>query len=87
MCKNLRNKYLRIEGRKFTLIEVFKDHNSKMKKRKRNQSRKKLSLIKLQLSKINNMTTIHSRGPFQAQLSGNDYMFPENTSPYCGPGS
>lgn len=30
-CENLRNKYLGIEERKVTLIEVFKDHNSKMK--------------------------------------------------------
>ncbi|GAA4161152.1 site-specific integrase [Chryseobacterium ginsenosidimutans] len=30
-CENLRNKYLGIEERKFTLIEVFKDHNTKMK--------------------------------------------------------
>jgi hypothetical protein len=30
-CENLRNKYLGIEERKFTLIEVFRDHNSKMK--------------------------------------------------------
>jgi len=30
-CENLRNKYLGIEERKVTLIEAFKDHNSKMK--------------------------------------------------------
>ncbi|CAA7393990.1 phage integrase SAM-like domain and Arm DNA-binding domain-containing protein [Chryseobacterium fistulae] len=30
-CQSLRNKYLGIEERKFTLIEAFKDHNSKMK--------------------------------------------------------
>ncbi|SEW28065.1 Site-specific recombinase XerD [Chryseobacterium wanjuense] len=30
-CENLRNKYLGIEERKVSLIEVFKDHNSKMK--------------------------------------------------------
>ncbi|MDQ0065175.1 site-specific integrase [Chryseobacterium lathyri] len=30
-CENLRNKYLGIEERKVTLIEVFKDHNLKMK--------------------------------------------------------
>lgn len=30
-CETLRNKYLGIEERKLTLIEVFKDHNLKMK--------------------------------------------------------
>ena len=30
-CENLRNKYLKIEDKKVTLIEIFKDHNSKMK--------------------------------------------------------
>ena len=30
-CESLRNKYLKIEERKVTLIETFKDHNSKMK--------------------------------------------------------
>ncbi|PTT68723.1 MULTISPECIES: site-specific integrase [unclassified Chryseobacterium] len=30
-CENLRNKYLGIEERKVTLIEAFKDHNSKIK--------------------------------------------------------
>lgn len=29
-CENLRNRYLGIEERKVTLIEAFKDHNSKM---------------------------------------------------------
>ncbi|SHM67128.1 site-specific integrase [Chryseobacterium polytrichastri] len=29
-CENLRNRYLGIEERKVTLMEVFKDHNSKM---------------------------------------------------------
>lgn len=30
-CESLRNKYLKIEDKKVTLIEIFKDHNSKMK--------------------------------------------------------
>ncbi|PTT39479.1 recombinase, partial [Chryseobacterium sp. HMWF028] len=30
-CENLRNKYLGIEEKKVTLIEAFKDHNSKVK--------------------------------------------------------
>lgn len=53
-----------------------------MKKQNQNQSEKKLSLKKLQLSKINNMANVHGGGPLQAQLAdgGNDCMFPEDAS-------
>ena len=55
-----------------------------MKKRKQNQSEKKLSLIKLQLSKVNNMANIHGGGPEQLQLVGGDgsdgCIFPEDAS-------
>ncbi|WP_157885960.1 hypothetical protein [Chryseobacterium glaciei] len=52
-----------------------------MKKQKQNQSGKKLSLIKLQLSKITNMGNIQGGGPFQAQFGSDDgCMFPEDAS-------
>ncbi|NML70762.1 hypothetical protein HHL23_13295 [Chryseobacterium sp. RP-3-3] len=51
-----------------------------MKKRKQNQSGKKLSLIKLQLSKITNMGNIQGGGPSQAQFGSGDCMFPEDAS-------
>ncbi|MCY1661031.1 hypothetical protein [Chryseobacterium sp. SL1] len=56
-----------------------------MKKQKQNQSEKKLSLVKLQLSKIN-MANIHGgigAGPLETQLAdgGDDKcMFPEDAS-------
>ena len=57
-----------------------------MKKQKQNQSEKKLSLVKLKLSKINNMANIHGGiggGPLQTQLAdgGDDKcIFPEDAS-------
>lgn len=57
-----------------------------MKKQKQNQSGKKLSLVKLQLNKINNMANIHGglvAGSLQTQLAdgGDDKcIFPEDAS-------
>lgn len=56
-----------------------------MKKQKQNQDqrKKKLSLIKLQLSKINNTANIHGGGVLQMQLADNGddkCIFPEDAS-------
>lgn len=57
-----------------------------MKKQKQNPNEKKLSLVKLQLNKINNMTSIRGgivAGPLEAQLEdGTDdkCIFPEDAS-------
>lgn len=53
-----------------------------MKKQNHNQKEKKLSLKKLQLSKVSNMLSVHGGGPWQTQLDNgdNDCMFPEDAS-------